>query len=286
MTQPKGRSNPDVKREIVMYARCVDNEFPFSVELAGETLPYEKYFIPRRPGDPYVFEYVLSGKGYIEVDGVKHLVTAGDFYMISNFARLDYYSDYNEPYQKIYVNCRGNLNRCLCKAFDMDYPYFIYSFDKAEKYIRSMHSVLCNPNISLQAKDNTCGMILHKMLSDLKLEIQSAKRKPHDELAYSIRAFLDQKICEKITLDDLVETFFISKTRLIDLFSKNFGVTPYQYFISQRIDMACSLLKSSNLSVREITDMLQFADPHYFSSFFKSRIGCSPTDYRKNIYDS
>lgn len=284
MYSPKDRSKSDVKHEIVLYARNVDYEGTFSVELAGETLPYNKYFIPRHPGGPYVFEYVLSGKGYVEVDGVKHPIKAGDFYIISDYSRLDYYSDFDDPYRKIYVNCRGTLNRHLCQALDLDYPYYIYPFGKGEAHIRAIHKVLCNPKLDLAAKDTACGLIIHKMLSDLNAEIQSSERKPHVDLVYSIKTFLDERICEKITLDEVVSKFFISKTRLINLFQKEFGVSPYQYLISQRINMACSLLKNSNLSVREITEMLQFADAHYFSSFFKSKIGCSPTDYRNNTY--
>lgn len=284
MAVPASRSKSDVQHELVYYARNIGDGGTFAVELAGETLPYDKYFIPRHPGGPHVFEYVLSGKGYIEVDGVVHPVNPGDFYMISTYSRLDYYSDFDNPYQKIYLNCRGTLTRSLCQAYDMDYPYFIYPFPQAEEHIRHIHHVLCDPTLDLETRDATCGMIVHQMLEDLKIERQLAGRSPHDNLAYRIRSFLDLNICEKITLDDLVQNFFISKTRLITLFRENFGVSPYQYLVSQRIDMACSLLRNSTLSITEITKMLQFADAHYFSSFFKSKIGMSPTDYRNNLY--
>ncbi|MBQ8684334.1 MAG: helix-turn-helix transcriptional regulator [Clostridia bacterium] len=267
----------------MLYARNIDEEAPFSIELAGETLPYNRYFIPRRPGAPWVFECVVSGKGYIEADGVKHPVTAGDFYMVSDYSYLEYYSDYNDPYQKVYVNCRGSLCRRLCQAFDIDRPFFIHHFPKAEKHIRSMHRILCNPYIPLATKDANCGYVVHRMLSELHADIQSETQEQRHELAYDIRSYLDQKIYEKVTLDELADIFFISKTRLISLFRNCFGVSPYQYLISQRITMACTLLKNSNLSVKEISEMLQFADSHYFSSFFKSRIGCSPSEYRRNI---
>ncbi len=283
MTSPIDRSKSDVKHEIVLYARNIDDESPFSIELAGETLPYNRYFIPRHPGAPWVFECVVSGTGYIECDGVKHPVKAGDFYLISDYSHLEYYSDYDDPYQKVYVNCRGSLSRHLCQAFDVDRPYFIHHFPKAEKHIRSMHRVLCNPFINLQQKDCNCGYIIHRMLSELYEDIQAASFKSHHELAHAVRTYLDQNICTKINLDMLADTFFLSKTRLISQFRSCFGVSPYQYLITQRITMACSLLKNSNLSIREISEMLQFADSHYFSSFFRSRIGLSPSEYRQNL---
>lgn len=283
MSAPIDRSKSDVKHEVVLYARNIDEDTPFSIELAGETLPYNKYFIPRRPGAPWVFECVVSGKGYIEADGIKYPVGPGDFYMISDYSHLDYYSDCDDPYQKVYVNCRGSLSRRLCQVYDIDRPFFIAHFPQAEHFIRCMHRVLCNPHISLPMKDSNCGFIVHRMLSALHADIQSASHKSQHELAYTIRGYLDQNICDKITLDALADMFFLSKTRLISLFRGCFGTSPYQYLITQRITMACSLLKNSTLSVREISEMLQFADPHYFSSFFKSRIGCSPSEYRQNI---
>lgn len=283
MVNPSNRTKSDVQHELVFYARNIGDGGTFAVELAGETLPYDRYFIPRIPGGPHVFEYVLSGKGYIEADGVIHPVQAGDFYMISTYSNLSYYSDFDDPYQKIYLNCRGTLTRSLCQAYDMDYPYFIYPFAKAEKHIRHIHNVLCDPTLALETRDATCGFIVHEMLEDLKIERQKTDHSSQNT-AHRIRNFLDLNICEKITLEDLVKTFFISKTHLITLFRESFGVSPYQYLLSQRIDMACSLLRNSTLSITEITKMLQFADAHYFSSFFKSKIGMSPTDYRNHVY--
>ncbi len=286
MSKSPIRSKSNVQNEIVLYARNIDNETPFSIELAGETLPYNKYYIPRFPGAPYVFECVIKGKGYIVADGVKHTVTAGDFYTISDYSNLEYYADSDDPYQKVYVNCRGGLARRLCQVYNIDFPFFIYRFPRAEKYIRSMHRILCNSRISISTKDSNCGYILHHMLSTLYDEMQESKSQTGNDVPYAIRTYLDQAIFQKITLDDLTNVFFISKTRLISLFSEHFGVTPYQYLISQRISMACSLLKNSNLSIREISEMLQFTDPHYFSSFFKSKVGCSPAYYRRNDFQS
>jgi two-component system response regulator YesN len=47
-----------------------------------------------------------------------------------------------------------------------------------------------------------------------------------------------------------------------------------------RMDMACNLLRHTQLRVKEIADRLAFADPYSFSDCFKRHIGMPPREYR------
>ena len=56
---------------------------PINVELIGITFPDENYTIKRPPLLTSVFEYVVSGEGYIIIDENKIKVNAGDTYILS-----------------------------------------------------------------------------------------------------------------------------------------------------------------------------------------------------------
>ena len=53
--------------------------------------------------------------------------------------------------------------------------------------------------------------------------------------------------------------------------------------ISRMVIMdAKSQLKSTNLSIQEISDSLNFANMSFFGKYFKRYVGMSPLDYRNN----
>ena len=69
------------------YDKSKYNTVLFPV-MAGVTNADPEYFIKRSPNDPafkylYVLEYVVSGRGYIEYEGQKYTVEAGDFYLLN-----------------------------------------------------------------------------------------------------------------------------------------------------------------------------------------------------------
>ncbi|KAF2080781.1 AraC family transcriptional regulator [Flavobacterium sharifuzzamanii] len=73
----------------------------------------------------------------------------------------------------------------------------------------------------------------------------------------------------------------ISANYLNVLCKKHLKISATQ-LIQQRVETeAKRLLESADLSIKQITFELGFVDHAYFSNFFKSHIGISPTEFRK-----
>jgi two-component system response regulator YesN len=83
-----------------------------------------------------------------------------------------------------------------------------------------------------------------------------------------------------ITVKDISDTFNISPEHLSRTFKKDTGENLIQYMNELRIAEAKRLLKDTNLSVKEISSGLFYADPFYFSKQFKKMTGYSPSQYR------
>ena len=99
------------------------NDF-FTIQMSGVTNPNPDYRhtyvgVPDALYGYYVFEYVVSGVGYIEMNDEKLRIEAGDFYYYHKYAKLSYHSDRDDPYKKLWVNARGacaRLSRCTSHA--------------------------------------------------------------------------------------------------------------------------------------------------------------------------
>ncbi len=64
-------------------------------------------------------------------------------------------------------------------------------------------------------------------------------------------------------------------------FREQFGVSPHQYHLLQKIERAKDLLAHTDFSITEISAKLHFSSIHYFCRLFKKHSGQSPLQYKK-----
>ena len=98
--------------------------------------------------------------------------------------------------------------------------------------------------------------------------------------AIGIRNYIENNYDEKLNLDLLSRTHFISKYHLLRLFKKYYGLTPRQYLIDKRIAKSKEQLKNG-ISVTETCFAIGFESLGTFSTLFKAKTGKSPSEYQK-----
>lgn len=93
---------------------------------------------------------------------------------------------------------------------------------------------------------------------------------------------LQNQLCENIHMESLVEGFPISYSKFRKSFKRLTGKSPNQYHLDLRLDKAEELLKSTNMTIKEIGYHTGFDSPYYFSRLFKAKFGVSPKAFRRN----
>lgn len=68
----------------------------------------------------------------------------------------------------------------------------------------------------------------------------------------------------------------MSESKFKNLFRKITGATPNAFFMDNKLLKAKELLESSNLSILQVSDQLNFTNNSYFASKFKEHFGLSP----------
>lgn len=66
---------------------------------------------------------------------------------------------------------------------------------------------------------------------------------------------------------------FKSESQITRIFKKQFGLTLYEYLMDKRINAAKLYLLTSEMSIQEIAQRLQYTDDQHFASTFKSTLG-------------
>lgn len=67
------------------------------------------------------------------------------------------------------------------------------------------------------------------------------------------------------------------------VFKQYTGFSPAQYQLEIKIQKAKELLTSTNMPIKEISFELNFESVSYFVTFFKSKAGITPSEYRNKI---
>ena len=66
-----------------------------------------------------------------------------------------------------------------------------------------------------------------------------------------------------------------------ELIVRQTGQSLHQYLLTYRLRQAMPLIEAGAEPIAAVAARVGFSDPGYFSKLFRSKIGCSPIEYRK-----
>lgn len=250
---------------------------PFKIALAGTTYPDPAYKINRRKSDITVVEYVLDGCGTVKNNSSVFYPCGGDTYILRRGGNHVYGADRDMPWTKIWFNVMGALPE---KLFDM---YGIggrtlFKGCNSGGYIRKIHEICRNGDISCEEIHRRSAVVFFELVQFLAEFVQQKGEKTEAEL---IKDFLDANLKREVTVGELAELISKSPSQTIRIFKNEYNVTPYEYFIGGKIELASAMLKSTSMKIKDIAAELSFYDEHYFSMLFKKKIGITPGEYRR-----
>lgn len=94
------------------------------------------------------------------------------------------------------------------------------------------------------------------------------------------RDLADRRYADPLDLDALAAAAGVSKYHFLRCFSVTYGKTPAHYLTERRIERAQDLLRSTNLTVTEVCNLVGYASLGSFSSKFTQLVGTSPSAYQ------
>lgn len=92
--------------------------------------------------------------------------------------------------------------------------------------------------------------------------------------------YIKQHLAEKISVDELSAQAYMSKPNFYRAFKQEFGLSPIDYIIKERMRLAKRCLKNPALSITEICFKAGFSNLAYFTRMFRQLEGLTPTEYR------
>jgi two-component system, response regulator YesN len=115
--------------------------------------------------------------------------------------------------------------------------------------------------------------------TDLVFTLEDVK---HADVMQKALKYVNAHYTEKITLDDVAGSVFLSPTYFSKLFSEEMGCRFNAYMNKVRIEKSKLLLKGSGVPLVDIAGLVGYEDQSYFTKVFKRVTGVSPGKYRES----
>ncbi len=169
-----------------------------------------------------------------------------------------------------------------------DGRYFILNFQHlGESVLTCMRMMLQEVERKQPGADAVCQHLLQVLLIQLMRQANVSPEQPVQAARRECAAakwYIDAHFKEKITLDILAQAAGVNKYYLAHSFQREYGISPIQYLVQRRIDESRYLLRSTDLPIGRIVQMLGFSSPSYFAQMFRRVHGISPSEYREQSH--
>lgn len=102
-----------------------------------------------------------------------------------------------------------------------------------------------------------------------------------DDRIIHARELMDQAIfSQSLSESDIASQIGLSTSQFTRLFTSQFNMTPKRYMDQQRLTLAKRMLRSSEMSVKQLAFNMGFKQLSHFSNWFRKHQGVSPRKYR------
>ncbi len=119
-------------------------------------------------------------------------------------------------------------------------------------------------------------------------EVKDALKEKHKrrDTIQKVLLYINDNYNSKIHVYTLAKIANYSDYHFLRFFKSVTGKTVTQYINSLRLEKACHLLDSTNLSISEISYTVGFNDTSYFIKIFKKHYSLSPSKFKKHLAHS
>ena len=114
-------------------------------------------------------------------------------------------------------------------------------------------------------------------------DIENNNISPEDAKIKQAKDYIHAHLNEKLSLEAIAATIGMSQYHFCRVFKETTGLTPWQYVIKKRIELAKRLLKIPQLSIVEISYQLGYSTPAQFTNFFRKHTGITPSIYKQKL---
>ncbi|WNS41289.1 AraC family transcriptional regulator [Paenibacillus sp. MMS20-IR301] len=226
--------------------------------------------------------YIVSGSGfYTENGGKEQQVREGSLFFFRPGRSYSFGPPPGGYWDEYYINFGGSrvaewLENGLIAGG------IVYQANAVQGLAAFFEKVLGLMDGGVPGDADRAALLLEEMLLECSLLIQGSRNLQEGAMPH-IRQALNACIYEQPDLPAIAAALHISMSTLRRTVRSSSGYPLHEYIHRLKIAEAKHLLLNTSLQVQEISGMLHYTDPFYFSRLFKKYMGISPQSCRSQV---
>ena len=234
--------------------------------------------------DEYQMLYLVEGEGIFSSEHVKNVhIKAGDLFLLFPGEWHTYHPLPGKQWKSYWIGYKGrNIDdRMRYNFFSLEKPVYHVGFssDIVYLYNSAIKAAKEEAAYSQQILAGIVNNLLGHMYA-LERNMKLNRRGGYVDMISKARLRIREGVESKITVQEIAAELGSSYSNFRKLFKEYTGISPALYQQDLRLQRAKELLSTTDISIKEIAYRLNFDSPDYFSSKFKVKIGCKPSEYR------
>lgn len=248
--------------------------------------PHARYHYRERPrgSEQNILIYCVDGEGFIMLEGAKHRIEKDTLLIIPAGNAHIYGASKTNPWSIYWLHFLGSNAASYLRNTAVETPVIRYSIEKSPKVKLLFEDIfrVLEKGFTLEAMIYSCQVVAN-ILGTLLFQTSNLFDSPRETASRIEESifFMTMNLKSNFTLKALAHQADLSPTHYSYLFKRRTGYSPIDYFLRLKIQRACQYLDTTHLKVNEISQLLGFNDPYYFSRAFYKIMQQSPTSYRE-----
>ena len=264
-----------IRRESVKsytrYCYPLSNTAFLGVDWCGKFDCESDFYISRNNVDFFVFIYTVSGRGVIEINGAKYYAEKNTLAIVGG-AEYAYYP-FDSEWKFEFLHVKGQISTAcvneVIKKRGAVFPFFNESnhFESITNSIKNLEA------------ESVISSGVYNLISSL---IYGENFNTETNVITNVKTYVLNNLNGDLSVEKLASVAGLSRPYFSCYFLKNYGKSPSNYVIEERLKYARRLLYTTNKPISEIACLCGYYDVSSFIRLFKKHEGESPYKYRKN----
>lgn len=227
--------------------------------------------------------FIVSGEGtYMETGGKVQQVREGSLFFFRPGYSYNFGPSSGGSWDEYYINFNGiRVSEWLESGLIAGGN--IFQTHSVKGLLYSFEEVLERMESGAPADADRAALLLERMLLECSFIIEGKTRNSQGDYMQQIREDLNSCIYGEMDLVQIAAKHHISMSTLRRLIRRSSGYPLHDYIHRLKMAEAKNMLLNTPLQVKEISGMLHYNDPFYFSRLFKKYMGISPQLCRRNV---
>jgi len=217
-----------------------------------------------------------------EFHAIRALDSSPNFFVISfvcSGSSMHAFEGYRTQLDK---TVKGYVSSIITEA---EHTYIIPKNDPSlKKLIRKKDAPLGGEQLIKTYLEQIMIYLLRNMTQKRATASLPKKNGSENSLIAEIQNYLSERVEQTVRIEDICQAFGYSRSFLSRLFLSETGETIAAYATKRKIDRAKQLIRETDMNFSQISTVLAFENPQYFSRVFKRCTGMTPTEFKNRAH--